>query len=99
MFAMACRLPSAALTAALLCSACAPEAEPAPDPVALEQFIARLEAQDRAARAAAIVEARREEEARIEASERRLERYRNSADRVLAAPTTAEGAVKALAGG
>lgn len=87
------------MPAALALSACGEAPAPAPDPQVLEQFIARIEAQDREARAAAVADARREEQARIEASEKRLDRYRNSAEKVFAAPATAEGAVKALAGG
>ena len=75
---MSYRLPAAAAFAAasLFLSACGQAPEPAPDPKALEQFIARIEAQDSAARAKAIAEARRKEQARIEAAEKRLERYK-----------------------
>lgn len=88
-----------ALAALAALSACRRDVEPAPDPKALAEFIARIEAEDRAARAAAIVEARRQEQKRIEASERRLDRYRTAAERALASPTNAEGVVKALPGG
>jgi hypothetical protein len=96
---MLIRFPIAALAACLALPSCSKGPEPAPDPQALEQFITRLEAQDRVARAAAVAEARRKEQARVEAAEKRLERYRTSAERVLPAPATAEGAVRALAGG
>ena len=96
---MSNRLPLAALAACLALPSCSEEPEPAPDPKALEQFIAKLEAQDRVARAAAVAEARRKEQARVDAAEKRLERYRPSAELVLPAPATAEGAVRAIASG
>ncbi len=69
-------LPAALAAAMFTLSACGKTPEPAPDPKALEQFIAKVEAQDRAARAKAVAEARRKEQARIEAAEKRLERYK-----------------------
>lgn len=65
-----------ALGTLLVLSGCGKAPDPAPDPKALEQFLAKVEAQDRAARADAVVEARRKEQARIRAAEKRLERYR-----------------------
>lgn len=92
-------LSAAALATAFAFSACAEAPQPTPDPQVLEQFVARLEEQDRSARAEAVAEARRAEQKRMDAAEKRLDRYRNSADRLLSAPTTAEGAVRVLAGG
>lgn len=93
------RLLLAPLAAALALSACAKAPQPAPDPQVLEQFVAQLEEQDRSARARAVAEARRAEQERMDAAEKRLDRYRTSADRLLSTPTTAEGAVRVLAGG
>lgn len=68
--------PAALAAAMFTLAACGNAPEPAPDPEALEQFIAKVEAQDRAARAKAVAEARRKEQARIEAAEKRLARYK-----------------------
>ncbi len=84
-------LPAAIAAAAFLVSACGEAPEPAPDPKALEQFIAKVEAQDRAARAQAVAEARRKEQARIEAAEKRLARYKDGGEQVLDAPVAAGG--------